>query len=129
MEQGLFRQVALERLSSPDQLDRLMRLTEPKNWLALAVLAGLTPGVVLWSVFGSIATTVRGDGLIVRVGGTYNVHAGTIGRVTELKVRRGDVLTAGQVIATLEHEAGETAHITSPVGAAQVLEVLVARRE
>ena len=31
MQQGLFREVALERLSSPDQLDRLLRITDPKG--------------------------------------------------------------------------------------------------
>jgi multidrug efflux pump subunit AcrA (membrane-fusion protein) len=129
MQQGLFRQTALERLSSPDQLDQLMRLTDPKGWLALAVLGALTLAVVLWSIFGSVATTVHGDGLVIRAGGTSNVHARTTGRVSELKVRRGDVLSVGQLIATLEPEAGGTGQVTSPLESAQVVEVLVSRQE
>ena len=75
MQQGLFRQVALERLSSPDQLDRLMRVTDPKTWLALAALTALTLAVVLWSVFGSVATSVRTQGVVIREGGNYIIRA------------------------------------------------------
>ena len=37
----IFRKVALERLSSPEQLDQLMQVTSPKGWLALAGLGAL----------------------------------------------------------------------------------------
>jgi hypothetical protein len=129
MQQGLFRQVALERLSPPDQLDRLMRVTDSKGWLALAALAALTLATVLWSIFGSVATTVRGDGAVIRVGGTYKVRANTAGRLAELKVKRGDVLSAGQVIATLAAEAGARTEMTNPFGPAEVVEVLASRQD
>ncbi len=34
----IFRKVALERLSSPEQLDQLLQVTDPKGWLALGAL-------------------------------------------------------------------------------------------
>src|SRR6187399_2567538 len=34
-KEKLFRKIALERLSSPEQLDSLMRVITPKAWLAL----------------------------------------------------------------------------------------------
>ncbi|MBA2447161.1 MAG: biotin/lipoyl-binding protein, partial [Chloroflexi bacterium] len=127
MQQGLFRQVALERMSSPDQLDRLMRVTDSKGWLALATLAALTLATVLWSIFGSVATTVRGDGAVIREGGTYKVRANTAGHLADLNVKRGDVLSAGQVIARLAAAAGARTEITNPFGSAQVVELLATR--
>jgi len=32
---SIFRQAALDRLSSPEQLDRLMQVTLPTGWIAL----------------------------------------------------------------------------------------------
>ena len=31
----IFRKTALEKLSSPEQLDELMKITTPKGWVAL----------------------------------------------------------------------------------------------
>jgi hypothetical protein len=39
MDKPLFRQAALERLSSPEQLDQLVRVTHPLGWLALLALS------------------------------------------------------------------------------------------
>jgi len=129
VQQGLFRQVALERLSSPDQLDRLMRVTDPKTWLALAALTALTLAVVLWSVFGSVATSVRTQGVVIREGGNYIIRANTTGRLADLKVQRGDRLSPGQVIATLAPEAGAMTTVSSPFGSAEVVEVLAVKQD
>lgn len=47
----LFRQSALERLSSPEQLDQLMQVTTPRGWFALiAVIALLVVGIAVAAV-------------------------------------------------------------------------------
>ncbi|MGA1194869.1 MAG: hypothetical protein ACO36I_00070 [Candidatus Latescibacterota bacterium] len=40
-QKQIFRQAALDRLSSPDQLDQLMRVTTPKGWIALMALCSV----------------------------------------------------------------------------------------
>jgi hypothetical protein len=45
--ENIFRQVTLDRLSSPEQLDRLITLTSPAGWAALAALAVLLPAAIL----------------------------------------------------------------------------------
>jgi hypothetical protein len=65
VQEKLFRKVALERLSSPEQLDQLMQVTGPKSWLALAALFALLIVVVMWGVFGTISITVEGSGALV----------------------------------------------------------------
>ena len=37
----MFRKVALDRLSSPEELDQLLRVTTSRSWLALLGLGGL----------------------------------------------------------------------------------------
>ena len=49
------------RCSSPDELDRLMRITHPKCWLALIALLALVAATIVWGVFGSVPIEVGGD--------------------------------------------------------------------
>ena len=55
MQESLFREEAMDKMSSPDELDRLMRVTHPKGWLALVA------ATVVWGVFGSVPIEVGGD--------------------------------------------------------------------
>jgi hypothetical protein len=61
----LFRQEALERLSSPERLDRLMQVVSPMNWLFLATLGGLVFLAMLWGIWGRIPITVVGRGVLI----------------------------------------------------------------
>jgi hypothetical protein len=65
MSTPIFRKTSLERLSSPEQLDELMHVTGPRNWLVMAGLGALLAAVVLWGVFGTIPTTATGEGVLV----------------------------------------------------------------
>lgn len=67
MSRDIFRKEALERLYSPEQLDRLMPITNPRGWLALAGIGLFLLAAILWGFFGSIPLTVEGHGALVRL--------------------------------------------------------------
>jgi HlyD family secretion protein len=100
----IFRKVALERLSSPEQLDQLMQVTDPKGWLALGALGALLLASVTWGVLGSIPTEARGEGILLRQGGVSNLVAAENGQVEEILVAVGDVIQKGQVVARIRQE-------------------------
>ncbi|MGG6242325.1 hypothetical protein ACQ4N7_27235 [Nodosilinea sp. AN01ver1] len=64
--QTLFRQESLERLSSPERLDELMKLVTLKTWLPLGTLAVLLGLGLGWSILGRIPVTTYGRGLLVQ---------------------------------------------------------------
>lgn len=104
----IFRKVSLERLSSPEQLDMLMRVTSPKGWIALLALCGLVTVAILWGIFGSIPTKVNGDCILIRPGGVSEIVAPGPGRVVDISVDGGDTVQEGQMIARIErHDALE----------------------
>jgi HlyD family secretion protein len=100
----IFRKVAVERLSSPEQLDQLMQVTDPKGWLALGAFGALLLTAVAWGTFGSIPTLAQGEGILLRSGGVASVVAAVDGQVEDILVGVGDVIRKGQVIARIRQE-------------------------
>ena len=99
VKQALFRKVALERLSSPEQLDTLMHVITPSAWLALAPLLGLIVLALFWGWFGSIPTKVDGKCILINPTGLADIASNSAGRITAVTVRVGDVVKAGQQVA------------------------------
>jgi HlyD family secretion protein len=97
----LFRKVSLERLSSPEQLDQLMRITTPVGWVALAATGLIIICAVVWGIWGSIATKVEGSGILMKRGGVYTIAARAPGRVKNLYFKQGAIVRAGQMVAII----------------------------
>src|SRR5208283_3926739 len=99
MESSIFRKASLERLSSPEQLDVIMRVTGGKRWLALAGLFLILGVAMLWGYAGTIDTKVSGSGVIVRTGTVLNVVTSGAGLVTTITANLGERVKANQVVA------------------------------
>ena len=100
----IFRSVALERLSSPEQLDQLMQVTNPRGWLLLLGVGALLATALVWGVLGSVPERIAGQGIMIRSGGVLEVEAPGDGRVTDVAVRVGDVVSEGQVVARIARQ-------------------------
>jgi HlyD family secretion protein len=101
---SVFRKVSLDRLSSPEQLDRLMQVTDPRGWIILGAFGLVLTTAVLWGVLGSIRQDVPATGMLVRSGGVFEIGALSSGRITDLAVRVGDVVTEGRVIGRMHQQ-------------------------
>jgi HlyD family secretion protein len=97
---NLFRKEALERSSSPEQLDQMMQVVSPKKWLPLAALGTLVAAGLGWSVFGRIPITVNGQGVLVYPSKVLDFQASTSGQIQNVNVRVGDTVKKGDIIAT-----------------------------
>lgn len=97
----IFRKAALEKLSSPEQLDTMMTVTSPRGWIAVWAIGGILIFALLWSIFGAIPDKVAGSGILIRGGAIYDVVALGSGRIGEIKVKPGDEVAAGDVVATV----------------------------
>ena len=102
MRRDLFRKVALDKLSSPEQLDQLIIITTPRAWFALIAIGGLIVTAILWGIFGSIPTKVYGQGIVTKSYGVYNIIHPYTGRITDIRVSVGDPVKKGDVVARIE---------------------------
>ena len=102
MNNQVFRKVAIERLSSPEQLDNLVRVTSPRAWLALCGIGLLLAAVVYWGLFGTLSNKISAQGVLIHPGGLKTVHASFDGTVSDIRVKLNDTVTKGDTIAWLE---------------------------
>ena len=98
----LFRQAAMQMLQSPEQLNQLVKVTQPYSWVALSA-AGLALAVALaWSILGRLPTMVIGEGVLIRQGGTFSIVSQGNGVVTDIAdLTVGKRVARGQVLARL----------------------------
>jgi len=98
----IFRKVALDRLSSPEQLDTLMRVITPKAWLALAPLVMLILGGAVWGWFGSLPDKILATKcVLINSIGLADVSSESAGRITDFMVKVGDRIEKGTEIARI----------------------------
>ncbi|NER79294.1 MAG: NHLP bacteriocin system secretion protein [Leptolyngbya sp. SIO1D8] len=98
----LFRQKALERLSSPEQLDQAVRIIRPQDWLPLGVLGALVAVGVIWSVVGRLPMTVTGQGILINPRRMIQFQSPISGQLEGLMVQDGQCVERNQVLATIE---------------------------
>lgn len=95
----LFRKSALEKLSSPEQLDRAIVIAPSSLWVALAGGAMIVAGALLWGVFGRLPVNVEANGIYMRGDHTGGVYSEVAGMITDVEVEVGDQVKRGQVVA------------------------------
>lgn len=58
MNEQLFRKKSIEKVSSPEQLNEYIRVTNPGVWMVLTAIVILLVGVCVWGFTGHLDTTI-----------------------------------------------------------------------
>ena len=98
----IFREESLERLSSPERLDRLMQIVGRQDWLPLSTLGALVVAAIIWSIFGKIPVNVTSKGVLILPHRVVNIQSPVEGQLKQLNVQSGDCVKKDQVIATID---------------------------
>ena len=65
MNNTLFRKSSLDKVSSPDQLNDYIKVSNPGVWIVILALFILIAAVVVWGFAGSLPTTVHIKGVVL----------------------------------------------------------------
>ena len=95
---SIFNKRATEKLRSPDDLDKYVRVTNPSIWVLLGACVALLVGLFIWGIFGSVTTSVPATGV---------VHKGQamcfLSAEDAAKVKEGDIANfGGQTMTVVE---------------------------
>jgi HlyD family secretion protein len=100
--QHLLRKAALEKMSSPEQLDMAMRVTSPASWIALAAFGVLIVTAVVFSIVGRMPIKIDSSGILLRGDQVQTIQVVANGVIDRLDVKEGDLIEEGQVVAHLD---------------------------
>ena len=104
----VYRKSALEKLSSPEQIDKALVIVSPMSWLALLAATVIVVGTVLWAWFGTIPVTVTAKGIIASPVSTNAIYMPESGRVQSVGyVYKGMNLNLQDVVLTYTTGTGE----------------------
>jgi HlyD family secretion protein len=102
LSQRTFRAVALQRAASPEQLDHLVRITRPVDWILAVVIGMALAAALIWGIVGRIPTRAAGEGILISGGGrVVEAAAAAAGRLSAINVSVGDHVAQGQPIAEI----------------------------
>ena len=59
MNNSIFRQKSMDRVSSPEQLNDYIKVTNPGIWVVLAAVIVLLLGFIVWGAVGTLETRVN----------------------------------------------------------------------
>ena len=63
MEKQLFRKASIDRISSPEQLNDYVRVSNLSVWMILTAIIVLLIGVCVWGIFGQLETKIDTAGI------------------------------------------------------------------
>jgi HlyD family secretion protein len=100
--QRAFRAVALQRAASPEQLDHLVGITKPFDWILTFVICLALAAALTWGVIGRIPTRAPGEGILISGGGrVVDAVSAAAGRLSSVDISVGDHVLQGQAVAQI----------------------------
>jgi HlyD family secretion protein len=117
-----FRESAVESAASPDQVNKVAPIASPRLWLLVLAAAVVLAAFGSWAILGSIPLTVRGTGILIEGTMVVAAESPADGRVAEVRVRPGDMVAQGDVIAVVANPALEVQLQDSRATAARLRE-------
>ncbi|MEW1672732.1 HlyD family efflux transporter periplasmic adaptor subunit [Streptomyces noursei] len=103
-----FRQQALSKLQSPEELDLPVRFARPQGWLVLTVTVLVMIAAAVWAVTGTVSATVSAPGILTHGHGSYVLQSPVAGQVTEVLAEEGKQVTAGAPLVRIRTAQGAT---------------------
>ncbi|MFI8823467.1 HlyD family efflux transporter periplasmic adaptor subunit [Streptomyces sp. NPDC053431] len=102
-----FRQKALSKLQSPEELDLPVRFARPQGRLVLAVTVLVTAVAAFWAFTGTVTSELGAPGILVHAEGRYLLQSPVAGQVTGVLVAEGRPVSAGQPLVVVRTEQGD----------------------
>ena len=111
-----FRQQALAKLQSPEELDLPVRFARPQGWLVMSVTVVVMAAAAVWAVTGSVASTVSAPAILTHGQGSYILQSPVAGQVTQVIAKEGTQLPANSPVLKVRTSDGDTVVRTVAAG-------------
>lgn len=112
MENNIFREKSLKRISSPEEMDRYIRIPGPGIWLILAAMIILLVSGCLWGIWGHLETVVTVSGMVSGGEMTASLSSADAARVEPgMEVVMGDEVVGAVGAVSDNHDGTVTVNL------------------
>ncbi|MFF3325162.1 DUF2118 domain-containing protein [Streptomyces sp. NPDC002889] len=111
-----FRQQALSKLQSPEEIDLPVRFARPQGRLVLVVTVLAMIAAAVWAVRGTVSSTITAPGILAHAQGSYVLQSPVAGQVTGVLAEEGDRVRAGAPLLRVRTAQGDTVVRTIAAG-------------
>ncbi len=63
MQNNIFREKSMDRVSSPEQLNDYIKVSNPAVWMIISGIVILLIGICVWGIFGKLNTVIKTGGI------------------------------------------------------------------
>lgn len=109
---------SLDYVASPEQLDQLMQVVKPQDWVPAMTIGGLTAIALVWSLVGRLPIAVSGQGVLLSQQRVVELQSPITGQLEVLNVKDGQTVKKGEILAAIK-----------PLELAEQLKQLQAKRQ
>ncbi|GAA2452010.1 HlyD family efflux transporter periplasmic adaptor subunit [Streptomyces macrosporus] len=110
-----FREKALSKLQSPEELDLPVRFARPQGRLVLAVTVVVMLLAGHWAVTGSVSAKLSAPGILTHPRGSYVLQSPIAGQVTEVLAEEGRLVPPNAPLLKVRTDQGHRA-VRAPAG-------------
>ncbi|MGR8012028.1 hypothetical protein [Streptomyces hypolithicus] len=103
-----FRQQALSKLQSPEEIDLPVRYARPRGALVLTVTVLFMIASSVWAVTGTVSSTLGAPGVLTHAQGSYVLQSPVSGQVTAVLAEEGDRVRADAPLLKVRTPEGDT---------------------
>ncbi|MER0478146.1 HlyD family efflux transporter periplasmic adaptor subunit [Streptomyces sp. Edi2] len=111
-----FRQQALSKLQSPEEIDLPVRFARPQGWLVLTVTVLFVIAASVWAVTGTVSSTLGAPGILTHGQGSYILQSPVAGQVTGVLAQEGKRVAANTPVLKVRTARGTTVVRTLAAG-------------
>lgn len=111
-----FRQQALSKLQSPEDIDLPVRFARPQGLLVLAVTVAVMVAAAVWAFAGTVTSTVSAPGILTHGQGSYVLQSPVSGQITEVLAEEGDRVGADAPLLKVRTAQGDAVVRTIAAG-------------
>lgn len=108
----LYRKSLLDKISSPEQLDKAVTIISPSFWIAAAGGGLIIIAVFVWALYAKLPVTLEAEGVYINRGGIHTIYAGAAGTVESVSAVKGAYVNKGDVIVYID--GGSREEIRAP---------------
>lgn len=98
----IYRKSSLEKLSSPEQLDKMIKITSPSVWISFIGIIIVIVAVIIWAIFGKLPENLQISGIYTNSNTTIGIFSNSSGMVTNLDVEVGSYIENGDIIGKIQ---------------------------